>query len=247
MKWLRIILPIFLLVGMLLCINSVAYADPGDEQPEGDPGDGGNPGDGSGLNVNVTVVGDNPNVNMDVLGENSEVTVNTTGTEVWINGQNLNEPTAVYNNSYSSASAMGVRRVVKDVMFPYMDDIWSRLNLTADGLAKVIQLAQHNESELDSQISLVDTHDDKLTNLGSETTSLGERVAALEARDAALEAQDAAIQAQITANVNYLIASYNRLLLIIIGAFSLVVIGLGAGLFLLWRRTHGARDYIHIA
>jgi hypothetical protein len=122
-------------------------------------------------------------------------------------------------------------------MFPYMAETWARLNLTADGLAKVILLAQSNESELDTQTSLVDTHDSRLTSLESETASLGERVDALEAQDAALEAQDAATQAYIVAVQDYLRADYNRKLIIIIGAFSLVVIGLGAGLFLLWRRT----------
>ena len=223
MKWLRIIFAAFLLVGMLLGVSSVAYADPGDEDP--------------GIEVDIVVVGDNPKVGVDVTGQNSEVTVNTTGTEVWINGQNLNEPTAVYNSSSnSSASSMGVRRLVKDVMFPYMSETWARLNLTADGLAKVILLAQYNESELETQISLADTHDNRLTSLESGTASLGERVHALEAQDAALEAQDAATQAYIVAVQDYLKADYNRKLITIIGAFSLVVIGLGVGLFLLRRQ-----------
>jgi hypothetical protein len=221
---LRIGLLLILMAAMLLGVSSVAYAD--------------DPPDGDGIEVDITVVGDNPKVNADVLGDNSQVTVNTTGTEVWINGQNLNEPTAVYNSTYAEASPMGVKRLIKSVMAPLMEETWANLNLTMDGLAKVIQLAQSNESGLETQISLVNTHDDELTNLESETASLGERVDALEAQDAALEAQDAAIQARVTAKVNYVIASYNRILAIIIGAFSLVVIGLGTGLFLLWRRTH---------
>jgi len=56
---------------------------------------------------------------------------------------------------------------------------------------------------------------------------------ASEQRMSTLESQ----QAQITAEVNDLRDAHNRILAIIIGAFSLVVIGLVAGFVLLWRRT----------
>jgi len=216
---LRIGLAVVLVAAMLGCVAPV-YAADGE--------------DGSGLKVDVTVVGDDSDVGVDLYGDDNtaNVTFHSENPTVNINGQNL----STYSGS-GAASVMGVRRLVKDVMYPYMNDIWNGLNLTADGLAKVIQLSQANESELESQSSLVDTHGDKLTTLESAATGLGERVDALEAQDAALEAQDAAIQAQITANVSYIIDSYNRLLTIIIGAFALVVIGLGTGLFLLWRRT----------
>lgn len=225
MKWLRIIFAAFLLVGMLLGVSSVAYAD---DPPDGDPG----------LNVDIVVVGDNPEVNMDVLGNNSEVTVNTSGTEVWINGQNLNEPTAVYNTTRTGASNMGVRRIVKYVMFPYMEETWARLNLTADGLAKVIKLAQSSESDIaniNSQIS--NSISDRLNDQGERLTALELEAASQAGQIETLKAQDAAIQAQITAKVNYVIDSYNRILAIVIGAFSLVVIGLGVGLYLTRRRT----------
>ena len=226
MKWLRIIFAAFLVVGMLLGVSSVAYAD----DPPGDPG----------LNVDITISGDNPNVNADVLGANSQVTVNTSGTEVWINGQNLNEPTVIHQGSGTMgpredellgyAEDPYARNEIGEVILPWIEEAKARVDLVTEGLAKVILLAQENESELDTQVSLLEGHNERQTTLESETASLGERVNAL-------EAQDAVIQAQITAKVNYLIASYNRMLIIIIGAFSLVVIGLGASLFLLWRRT----------
>lgn len=219
MKWLRIILPIFFLVGMLLGVSSVAYAD---DPPDGDPG----------IEVDITVMGDNPDVNVDVLGEDSEVTVNTTGTEVWINGQNLNDPTAVYNIQGGGSAVDGgwVKKKIGQAVGPlysWIEESGAKLGLAIDGLAKVILLAQNNESELETQTSLVDTHDNRLTSLESESVNLGEQVDALEAQDAAIRAR-----------VNYLTAYYNRILAIIIGAFSLVVIGLGAGLFLTRRRIH---------
>ena len=212
MKWFRLMLPIFLIVGMLLC-PIVAYADDGEE---------------SGLDVDITVVGDNPDVTVDVLGENAEVTVNTTGTEVWINDQNLNEPTVIYQGG-GGVSGSWVKSKINQIVEPlysFAGEAQAKISLVADGLAKVILLAQDNESELETQTSLVDTHDNRLTSLESETANLGERVDAVEAQDAAIRAR-----------VNYLTAYYNRMLAIIIGAFSVVVIGLGAGLFLTRRRV----------
>ena len=241
MKWLRIILPIFLIMGMLFCINSVAYADPGDAPPEGDPGDGGNPGDGSGY-VNVTVVGNNSEVGVDLYGDDNTANVNfhSENPSVNINGRNLNDPIAVYNvsNTYAGASNMGVRRVVKDVMFPYMQETWDRLNLTADGLAKVIKLAQSNESDIaniDSQIS--NSISDRLNDQGERLTALELEAASQAGQIETLKAQDEAIKAYIVAVEDYLRADYNRKLITIIGAFSVVVIGLAIGLYLTRRRT----------
>jgi uncharacterized protein YciI len=231
MKWLRIILPIFLIMGMLLCFSSVAYAD----DPAGDPPPEPPPDPPPGLNVNVTVVGNNSEVGVDLYGDDNTANVefHSENPTVYINGQNLNEPIAVYNiQNYGGGGVDGdwVKQKISQALAPiqsWAEETAARLGLTMDGLAKVILLAQDNEAELDTQISLLDTHEDRLTTLESETASLGERVDAL-------EAQDAAIQAEI----NYLRDYYNSMLLIIIGAFSVVVIGLGAGLFLVWRRNY---------
>jgi len=233
-------LVLMLMAAMLLGASSVAYADeppPADPPPAEPPP----PDPPPGLTVDVKVVGNNADVGLDLYGDDNtaEVNFHSENPTVLINGTNINDPIAVYNVSNTTAvSNMGVRRLVKDVMFPYMSDTWDRLNLTADGLAKVILLAVNNESELETQTSLVNTHDSTLASLESETASLGGRVDALEAQGAALAAQDAAIQARITAQVSYVIDSYNRILAIIIGAFSVVVIGLGVGLWLTRRRTY---------
>ncbi len=200
MKWLRIILPIFLSVGMILCISSVAYADEEDE------------------NITVVVVGDNPDVGVDIYGDNAEV---------WINGQNLNEPTAVYNvQSVSSGYDSGwVNRRISDSLAPFQS--WAEgqtagLNLTAEGLAKLILLVQEHSSEISTLAESFDSQ--------GRVASILESASDQRMRD--LEEQ----QAQITAELNQLTDSHNRTLAIIIGAFSLVVIGLAAGLVLLWRR-----------
>ena len=200
MKWLRIILPIFLIMGMLLGISSVAYAD--------DPG----------LDVDIDILGDNPDVGVDIYGDNAEV---------WINGQNLNEPTAIYNIQGGSPGVdySWVNQRISDAIAPFQSWVEGRvagLDLTMEGLAKVILLAQSNESILGTLVSLSDEYGNRLTDLESETAYLGKRADALDAK--------------ITAEVNHLTDSFNRTLAIIIGAFSLVVIGLVTGLVLLWRR-----------
>jgi len=214
MKWFSLAFVILLLVGMLLGSSSVAYADDGED---------------GGIDVDITITGDNPDVGIGITGDNPDV---------WVNGQNLNEPTAVYNVSNNvSASPMGVRRLVKDVMFPYMDDVWARLNLTAEGLAKVIILAQSNESGIVTIFEKIGNHiptrldaqDERLTALESDATyQLGQ----IET----LEAQDEAIKAYIAANTEYLRADYNRKLTMIVIPFSVVIIGLAIGLGLLWKR-----------
>jgi len=205
MKWLRIILPIFPLVGMLFCISSVAYA--------ADPPD-------PGLDVDIVVVGDNPDVGVDIYGDNAEV---------WINGQNLNNPTAVYNVIGGGGFDSGwVNRRISDSLAPL--ESWAEfqtagLDLTMDGLAKVILLVQEHSSEIGVLAESFDSQGRVASILESASD---QRIRTLESQ-----------QAQITAEINHLTDSdnrTNRTLAIIIGAFSLVVIGLATGLVLLWRR-----------
>lgn len=223
MKWFRIILATFLLVGMLLSISSVAYADDGDND--------------SSIVVEITIDGENP--------------------EVWINGQNLNEPTVIHQGG--GASSAWVRDRINQALSPlysWMDEYGVKTELSAAGLAKVILLVQENESQ---QFLLFDKYGNRLTDLES---NLEERIKTLEAQDAAIEAQQLArdnyltayydrmeeriktIEAQrlardnyLTAYYNSLTAYYNRMLVIVIGAFTLVVIGLATVLGILWRRT----------
>lgn len=200
MKWLRIILPIFLSVGLILCIGSVAYA--------ADPG----------LDVDIDIVGDDADVGVDIYGDNAEV---------WINGQNLNEPTAVYNIQGGSSGFDGswVNQRILDSLAPFQS--WAEeqnagLDLTMDGLAKLILLVQEHSSEIST---LGESFDSQGRVAGILESASDERMRALEDQ-----------QAQLMAEINQLTDSHNRTLAIIIGAFSLVVIALATGLVLLWRR-----------
>lgn len=210
MKWLRIILPIFFSVGLILCISSVAYA--------ADP-----------LDVDIVVVGDDPDVGVGIHGDDPDVGVDIYGdnAEVWINGQNLNEPTAVYNIQGGSSGFAGswVNQRILDSLAPlesWLESQAAVLDLTMDGLAKLILLVQEHGSEIGT--------------LGESFNSQGRVASILESasdqRMRDLEEQ----QAQLMAELNQLTDSTNRTLLIIIGAFSLVVIALATGLVLLWRR-----------
>ena len=222
---LRIGLVVILMAAMLLYVTPL-YADPGDESPA-DPPSGEDPPEDPGLNVDIAIVGDNPDVNIDIFGEDAEVTVNTTGTDIYLNGQNINEPTVIHEGG--GVSGGWVKSKINQIVEPlysFAGEAQAKISLFADGLAKVILLAQGNESELEASFSQLGDHSERLTTLESETASLGEQVDALEAQDAA-----------ITARVNYLTAYYNRILLIIIGAFSVVVIGLGVSLYLTRRRV----------
>lgn len=211
MKSVKIILPLLLLA--MLLFPTVAYAD----DPPDDPG----------LDVDIVVVGGNADVEVDVAGEDSEVTVNTAGTEVWINGQNLNQPTVIHQGGGGVGGSWVKKRIGQAVgpLYSWMDEYTAKVELAANGLAKVIFLAQGNEATLEAQISLSDEHGSRLTSLESETAYLEEQVDALQDQDA-----------QITARVNYLRAYYNRILVTIVILFSVVIIGLAVGLGMLWRR-----------
>ncbi len=196
MKWLRIISAAFLVVGILLCISSVAYA--------ADPPD-------PGLDVDIAVVGDNPKVDMGIYGNNPQV---------WINGHNLNDPFAVYNVLAGADTGWVNQRIAP--LESWISEYGDTVDLTVEGLARVILLVQEHSSEISTLAELLDSQ--------GHVASIME--SASEQRISTLESQ----QAQITADVNHLTDSYNRKLAIIIGAFSLVVSGLAAGLVVLWRR-----------
>jgi len=203
MKWLKIVFAAFLVVGIFLCISSVAYA--------ADP-------PGPGLDVDIVVAGDNPNVDLDIFGDNPQV---------WINGHNLNDPVAVYTIRGGGGVDIGwVNQRIGEELAPFqswVSEYGDTVELTVEGLARVILLVQEHSSEISTLAESLDSQ--------GHVASLME--SASEQRMSTLESQ----QAQITAEVNDLRDAHNRILAIIIGAFSLVVIGLVAGFVLLWRRT----------
>ena len=203
MKWFRIIFAAFLLVAMLLGVSSVAYADPGD-----DPG----------LDVDIVVVGDNPNVDMGIYGDNPQV---------WINGHNLNDPFVVYNALGAGADMVWVNQRIDEELASFLQSWISEygdtVDLTVEGLARVISLVQEHSSEIRNLEASLDSQGHVA---GIWESDSAQRISTLESQ-----------LAQVTANLNDLEDSYNLKLAIIIGAFSLVVIGLATGLVMLWRQT----------
>lgn len=236
MKLLRIMLATFLVVGMLLGASSIAYAeepqDPPPDPPQGDP-----PPPDPSIQVDILVEGENPEVNVGVAGDNPDLNIGIGGDNpnVNINGQNLNEPTAVYNVTYGGGGGVDGSWVKKKIgqavnpLYSWMDEYGAKMELAANGLAKVIFLAQDNESKVETQISLTDEYGNRLTELESDSAYLGKRVKTL-------EAQDEVIKAYVVARDNYLRAYYSRILVTIVVLFSVIVLGLAAGLGVLWRR-----------
>lgn len=211
MKWLSILLATFLLGGMLLGAT-VAYADDGDEGP--------------GLDVDITVVGDNADVGVDLYGDGNtaEVNFHSENPTVWINGQNINEPTVIHQGGGVSGSWVKKRiNQVIEPLYSFAGEAQAKISLFADGLAKVI-LKTYG-------------YDDDLSDISGDLARHDEELDIQKARLASLEAREAGHYAALLSYATALQQDYNRKLAILIGAFSLVVIGLGAGLGVLWRRT----------
>ncbi len=220
MKWLRILLPIFLILGMLLCAG-VAYADDGDE---------GDNEEESGLNVDVTVIGDNPDVNIDIIGEDAEVTVNTTGTDIYLNGQNINEPTVIHKDN--GVSGGWVKKRINQAVGPiysWAEETGARLSLTMDGLAKIIMAVKDQDSQLGETSAEVDELYTGLDDLYTRLEGIDGDVAALEGEHDALVDEVRANHQALLFEMELMEWEYNRNLVIMAGAFLLVVMGLGIG------------------
>jgi hypothetical protein len=207
MKYLSIGLVVILMVAILLFAAPV-YADDGE-----DPG----------INADIVVAGDNPDVGVDILGDNADV---------WINGKSLSDIigsfTSLYTVQGGSVGVNGgwVQQKISEALAPlqsWAESQTAGLDLTMEGLAKVIQMLQEHSSQI--------------TNLAESLDSQGHvaslRESASVQRMSNLESQ----QAQFAAKLNDLEDSYNMKLITIIGAFSLVVIGLAIVSALLWRRS----------
>ena len=222
MKWLRILLPIFLILGMLLCISPVAHADDGD--------------DDGGLNVDITVTGDNPDVNVDVPGQDAKVTVNTGGTEVYLNGQNINEPTVIHSTSIRTLDKTA-RQLISE-LDALLGEYGAGLNLTANGLAKLIILVQGQDSALSDMSQdldeytarLDDVADGQVAGLNDQFSYLSGRIWDLESRHNALATEVEDEQAAMLEKLDRMELDYTRKLLIMAGVFLAVVLGLGIGL-----------------
>lgn len=167
MKKLRFIWTIPIL--LLFLIPLPVYADDG-------CGDAGCE-DGCDMEVNIDVSG-NSEVNVNT-GDNSEVEVNTGAcNDVYINGQDINEPTVIhhqrtsYNAYYSSRlSKLEYWRV----------ETIEALQITMDGLAKMIVVSEGKNGELD-------TLNQRLEGLLMDITSQDEGLSSLRAEVIALDA-----------------------------------------------------------
>jgi len=144
MKW-RLLLIVSLLAGLLLC-PGVIYAD----EPED-----------SNLDVDITIVGDNPNVDVDVYGDNPTINVN---------GHNIN----TYSTSGDGQEHFDwkSRKLIKDL------DV--TVNIMANGLAKVILETMSQDSTITSVIAGVSDHSAELRELEDTALSLSGGLSALE-------------------------------------------------------------------
>ena len=167
---------------------------------------------------------DNPDVNLGLDGDNPNV---------YLNGRNINEPTVITQRIVRQSSGVGWDDFARDQIielkqkiFPWMDEYTAKVELAASGLAKVIVLAQDTDSKLKTE---TDATGKRLTDLEAGSANLDKRVGSLEAEDVAIKNYIAVREAAIT-------SYYNRVLMIIIIAGAVLILGLGAGLVLLWRR-----------
>lgn len=220
-KWLRIILPIFLIMGMLLCINSVAYADPGDEDSD--------------LKVDITVSGDNADVGVDLHGDDNtaSVTFYSENPTVLINGQAINKPTVIHHTRTIDKRA----RQQLTILNTNLEQTAAMLNVTMDGLAKVIIKVQDQDSfntyvlqGLDEHTMRLDEIDGEISSLHHQFSYLNVRLGDLEGRHNALATDVEEGQAAMLERLDKMELDYHRKLLIMAGVFLAVVLGLGLGL-----------------
>jgi hypothetical protein len=200
-------LAVFLAVIALLAVGSFAYAD--------------DPPDDNGLDVDIVVIGDEPDVSVGVEGDNPDVDIGIGGDnpEVWINGINIQDPISVCTVVVQGATNGWVLARINETVAPieaWISDAEGLIGLTADGLAKVILLAQTNEA----QIKL---HEDSLGDLGE----MIERLKANEAQD----------YERLTQRLDAVEEHYQKVFLIVVGAFALAVIGLSVALGVLWSKA----------
>lgn len=220
MKWFRLLLAISLLMGMLLCVSPVAQADDGDE---------------GGLDVDIAVVGDYSDVGVDVVGEGALVTVNTTGTEVYLNGQNINEPTVINHTRTRTIDRRARQQLT--ILNTELEGTQENLNLAIEGLAKLIIQVQDQDSfntyvlqGLDENTMRLDEIDGEISSLHSQFSYLNVRLGDLEDKHNALATDIEAEQAAILEKFDQIEMDYHRKLLIMAGVFLAVVLGLGIGL-----------------
>jgi len=148
---LKMFLALLLAVVATLGISAVAYA--------GDP---------PGLDVDIGIVGDDPDVGIDIWGDNANVTL-TVGPDGNIY---INKPAAGSTAGAGPAPPMGINHETKT----WLKGLTSGLNLTADGLAKIIlvtneqgNIIQGNATKLEGQGAGISRLSSELLDLEGQT------------------------------------------------------------------------------
>lgn len=192
-----------IILALMACFATPVFADDGD-----DPG----------LNVDIIVSGDNPDVNLLVDGANadvdlivpshdadinlethSDVTVSTNPGQIYINGQHLSSfgMAGGYGDVQTQYAVWELKKAVAG-LFEALNQIDSNLNLTAQGLAKVIlfinnqngtfedvvELVKNHGDEIGGLVSSINAHDGRFVTVGDNTFALWQKVNALEGENA---------------------------------------------------------------
>lgn len=199
---LKFMVSVVIVMALMACFAAPVFAD--DDDP--------------GLNVDITVAGDNPDVNLLVDGGNadvyvdvpsedadidvvthSDVTVTTNPGQVYINGQHLSSfgGGAGYGDVQTQYAVGELKKAVTR-LFEALNQIDSNLNLTAQGLAKVILFINNQNGTFEDVVELVKNHSDQIGGLVSSTNALdgrfvtvGDNTFALWQEVNALEAENA--------------------------------------------------------
>ena len=126
-----------------------------------------------GMDVDITIVGNDSDVDVDVVGDNPNIN---------INGQNINEPTVI--RMEDSGADRWARRQLRKSVLPWMEETQNRLSLTMDGLAKLIVVTDSRTGEVDEELSQLAT--ETRENLQYYVERLDEQQWQLDANDVAL-------------------------------------------------------------
>jgi len=142
-----------------------------------------------------------------------------------------------FGTAGSGTSPMGVRRLVKNVMAPYLNDIWQGIYSNSEGLVKLIQivgndhtheLAEH-ETDIYNQSVELGTHLGRIEGLEDMDEYVLGRLSSL---DENIGDGDAELQERLA----QLEDEYNKRLTVIILSFSAAFALLAIALVILWKR-----------
>jgi len=203
-------------------------------------------------NVNLDVGSQGSNVNVDVGGQDSSIKVNAhanvsvnTGNpgtgHVFIDGGRIST-LGVAGGYGDFQTQMAVAELEKAVitLFEALNQIGYNLDVTAQGLARVmlfinnqngtfedvVELVKNHSDEIGGLMTATDAHDGRFIVMGDNTFALWQKVNALEAQNAEQSLQIQELESGIT-----------TLWWTLIGAGCLVVL-MAIGIAIMWRRVY---------